>query len=305
MQDKISTGISGLDALIIGGIRRKTTSVVIGSSGTGKTIFCLQFLLEGLINGENAIYITLEEMPAQLIKEAKLLGFPEIEEFTDTGQLLFIPCTSENFKKFIKESLPKLIISYRKMKEDINVRIAVDPLTPMMWALTDKSAQRALIHSLFYQMRSLGTIIATIEQHTRAKEFIIDKAVTIPIFLADYAFMFQYLGLGGEYDRGLRVVKSRGSNHSYGVFPVHIVKGWGLVVVSPEPEKIDNKDAITLFDQAIELVKKWNGARKDILLKKFQWCKKHWDYSKSPADIIEVILREYRIVEKLDDSINL
>src|SRR5438128_49888 len=69
---KVSSGIPGLDDLIEGGFWPKSTVVILGSSGTGKSTFAIQFLMEGIEQGEQALYVTLEEPPEQIMREADL-----------------------------------------------------------------------------------------------------------------------------------------------------------------------------------------------------------------------------------------
>jgi circadian clock protein KaiC len=63
---RCATGIAGLDALIGGGLPRRRLYLVCGRPGTGKTTFGLQFLREGLANGESGLYITLSETREEL-----------------------------------------------------------------------------------------------------------------------------------------------------------------------------------------------------------------------------------------------
>src|SRR5207249_1898918 len=65
---KVPSGIPGLDDLIEGGFWPKSTVVILGSSGTGKSTFASQFLMEGIEQGEQALYVTLEEPPEQIGK---------------------------------------------------------------------------------------------------------------------------------------------------------------------------------------------------------------------------------------------
>ena len=68
--DLCRTGIAGFDYLIGGGLPRNCFYLLQGDPGSGKTTFALQFLLEGLRNGEQAFYITLSETRAELEKVA-------------------------------------------------------------------------------------------------------------------------------------------------------------------------------------------------------------------------------------------
>ena len=49
---RVASGIPGLDDLIEGGFWPKSTVVILGSSGTGKSTFAIQFLMEGIEQGE-------------------------------------------------------------------------------------------------------------------------------------------------------------------------------------------------------------------------------------------------------------
>jgi circadian clock protein KaiC len=65
-ETKALFGISGLDDILLGGLRRNRLYMFEGSPGAGKTTLALQFLLEGARAGENGLYITLSETEAEL-----------------------------------------------------------------------------------------------------------------------------------------------------------------------------------------------------------------------------------------------
>ena len=62
----ISTGITGLDQLLVGGLVTNRMYLIEGNPGTGKTTLALQFLLEGVAQGESCLYVTLSETSAEL-----------------------------------------------------------------------------------------------------------------------------------------------------------------------------------------------------------------------------------------------
>ncbi|MEM3139581.1 MAG: ATPase domain-containing protein, partial [Archaeoglobaceae archaeon] len=75
---KISTGIEGLDKLMMGGFLKGRSYYIKGESGTGRTTLGLQFLIEGAKKGERVLFITLTES-AEYIKEDSKNLFLEIE----------------------------------------------------------------------------------------------------------------------------------------------------------------------------------------------------------------------------------
>jgi len=64
---RISSGIKNLDELTEGGFETKSSNLIIGKSGSGKSIFAMQFLIEGLRRGENVLYVSLEEKKMNFI----------------------------------------------------------------------------------------------------------------------------------------------------------------------------------------------------------------------------------------------
>ena len=68
---RISSGIKGMDKLIEGGFELGSVILLAGGPGTGKTTFCLQFLMEGAKKGENGLFVSFEETEDDLIRDAK------------------------------------------------------------------------------------------------------------------------------------------------------------------------------------------------------------------------------------------
>jgi len=65
-QSRAQTGIEGLDHILVGGLPRNRVYLVQGDPGVGKTTLALQFLLEGIRNGETVLYVTLSETAEEL-----------------------------------------------------------------------------------------------------------------------------------------------------------------------------------------------------------------------------------------------
>ncbi|MEW6748099.1 MAG: ATPase domain-containing protein [Candidatus Micrarchaeota archaeon] len=73
---KVKSGVMGLDALIDGGIPPKSVVLVSGPPGSGKTIFCLQFIAQGAIGaGEKGLYLTFEEWEDKIVDQAAQFGW--------------------------------------------------------------------------------------------------------------------------------------------------------------------------------------------------------------------------------------
>ena len=81
---RVSTGIPGLDELVNGGYYVASTTLVVGISGAGKSVMALQFIAEGARRGERSLMITLDEPPAQVLRNAQSIGI-DLQSFIDQG----------------------------------------------------------------------------------------------------------------------------------------------------------------------------------------------------------------------------
>jgi circadian clock protein KaiC len=86
-EHKVSVGVSGLDDVLAGGLRKRRVYLVEGSPGTGKTTIATQFLLEGARQGEKGLYITLSETEAELRETATSHGW-ELDENIEVFELV-------------------------------------------------------------------------------------------------------------------------------------------------------------------------------------------------------------------------
>jgi KaiC/GvpD/RAD55 family RecA-like ATPase len=87
--ERAKTGIRGFDELVGGGIPRGRTVLLAGGSGTGKTIFGMQFLYNGALMGEPGVYLTLEEKPKNIRKEMAEFGM-DLAKLEKEGKLVII-----------------------------------------------------------------------------------------------------------------------------------------------------------------------------------------------------------------------
>ena len=288
MVERIKTGIYGLDQLIEGGLIDKSAIVVVGSSGTGKTTFAMQFLMHGIDNGEQGLYVTMEESPEQIMKEAKMMGW-DMEKHYEKN-LFFIHLKGKNFKKMIEEQLPQLVKA--RSDYDIKTRVVIDPMTPVIWATENKLEQRELIGKLFYTLKELGVVMATVEEHSKPGETI-GEDVLLPIYLADGVFHLEYYPIGGAFNRTLNIIKMRGTQHGEGVYPYIFSRGVGIVVRAYAVEKTEEegKDYDKIFDEAIKTAKFIKAP--EYVIERITAMKENWSYDYSPEEALQIIFDSY------------
>jgi circadian clock protein KaiC len=85
-EERLSTGSPAIDKMMGGGIYKGSVTLVSGISGTGKTVFSVQFLTNAVKTGHKTLLVSLDEHPRQLIRNARSLGF-DLQGLVDSGNL--------------------------------------------------------------------------------------------------------------------------------------------------------------------------------------------------------------------------
>jgi len=291
--ERIKTGIFGLDRILEGGLRDKQTIVIVGSSGTGKSTFAMQFLMHGIENGEQGLYITMEETPEQIMSEASIMGWDMKKHYEKS--LYFIHLKGKNFKKMIKEQLPTLVKA--RQDYDIKTRVVIDPMTPLLWAVEDKLEQRELIAELFYTLKELGVVVCTVEEHAKPGEQL-GEDVLIPTYLSDGVIHLDYYPIGGAFNRTLKVIKMRGVQHGEGLYPYIFARGVGVIVKTSPVEKSEEKKKKydEIFDGALKTAEMLKAP--EYVIAKLQNMKKNWSYDYSPEEALQIIFDTYELKQK-------
>ena len=92
---KIRTNIEGFDDISHGGLPRGRTTLVSGTSGTGKTLFAIQFLYNGIVQfDEHAVFVTFEESPTDIIQNAMSFGW-HLQALIDAGKLFILDASPD------------------------------------------------------------------------------------------------------------------------------------------------------------------------------------------------------------------
>ena len=155
---RLSTGIQGLDPLIEGGFPEGKSYLITGGSGAGKSIFCIQFVLQGLNDGEKVVYVAVDEKPADIVEEAASLGW-DLTKHIERKTLLILDA-SPYFASRVSTGGKEREIDVQKTVGDLGnyvkrmgaTRVVIDPVVPLIvsrdFSYRAQEYLRTLVHAL-------------------------------------------------------------------------------------------------------------------------------------------------------------
>ena len=226
-QVRLSTGISGLDNILHGGLAKGFVYLVEGNPGAGKTTLALQFLMEGARNGESGLYISLAESEGELRHVADSHGFnldhvtiakispPELSaaagEYT-----VFQPAEVE-----LADVLETILARVREVNPS---RIIIDSMSELRMLARDSLRYRRQILSLkqFFEGRDCTTLLLDErfrDDRESQVQTIAHGVISLEVLQRDY----------GITRRRLEVMKIRASSFREGFHDFVLVRG-GLQV---------------------------------------------------------------------------
>lgn len=229
---KVPTGIRGMDEILAGGLPENRTTVVVGSPGTGKSIFCLQFLCEGAANGQPGLFVSCDQPVEAVRADASSIGL-DLESLEKNGALTLLsaefPADSEIIGDFRFDPLLERI-STAAERRGVQ-RIAIDELDLLLRLYEDPAAARRELFRIHRALRARGATLVLTAKTSHWSP----GAVWSPVlhFMAETADCLLELDQRVEAQittRRLRVLKYRGSGFIPNECPFVITEN-GLSVI--------------------------------------------------------------------------
>jgi len=225
--DRVNTGIVGLDDMLRGGLPAHQTVVVIGPFGTGKTIFGLQFICEGLSKGEPALYLSMDEGEEELIETASNSGW-DLRPYIDENKLILIKLDASDIKTSItriQSELPKLIRTFNPK------RVVIDPITLLEMLFSDESDRRVELFNLCQTIEESGASIVLISESDKNNPY--SSKFGLVEYVSDGVVVLRYVRTSDlrEVQLAIEIVKMRRIEHSREIKPYSITDE-GIIVHS-------------------------------------------------------------------------
>ncbi len=227
--DLVPTGVDGMDEMLGGGIPRGHVVALLGSFGTGKTTFALQFLMQGLINGERGIFITLEEDVESILKTADGYGWDLRSHLKDkTAAVIKLePSDAKATATRVKSELPQFIKSFGAQ------RIAVDSISLLSMMFPDEVERRTRLFALCDQIRKTSaTAIVTAEVKDDNPRSSRDGLVE---YVSDGVIALRLVERSnGEVQPAVQIVKMRRLKHARHIKPYSLTEVGAVVHTEAE-----------------------------------------------------------------------
>ena len=211
---RVTSGIPGLDKLIESGFKKNSINLIAGEPGAGKTIFALQFLIEGCKKGEPGIYITFEEKKQKLYEDMATFGW-DLDKYEKQNLFRFLEYTPEQVKKLLVEGGGTVDILVEKIKAK---RVVIDSITSFSLLYEDELTKKEAALSLFDLINKWNcTAVLTSQARTADHQTVMEAALE---FEVDSIIILYHTKVKGDRIRAIEIIKMRGTNipsKTYGI----------------------------------------------------------------------------------------
>jgi circadian clock protein KaiC len=223
---RVSTGVPGMDEIVNGGYFLGSTTLAVGVSGVGKSVMALHYITEGARRGERSLMVSLDEAPAQILRNARTIGL-DVESGIDQGlirlqydapQEIEIDRHFYQIEQIIQEFKPK--------------RVVIDSLSTYGSNLGSSARLfRDFFHALVALMKEHQ--IAAVYNHenpeilgmsSMAGEYAMSS-------LVDNILLLNWVELGDEFRLAMTVAKMRGNPTIRVTRECDIIDGQGFRVL--------------------------------------------------------------------------
>lgn len=204
--ERVSTGIPRLDAMLGGtGYYRGSSVLVSGTAGTGKSSFAAHFADAACRRGERVLYFSFEESPSQIMRNMRSIGI-DLQPWVKKGLLQF----HANRPSFA--GLETHLAMKHKLINDFKPQVVIlDPLNSFVIGDNEVGVKAMLMRLLDFLKTNQITGLFT---NLTSGGGVLEQTEVAISSLIDTWLLLRAIDSGGERNRGLSILKSRGMAHS-------------------------------------------------------------------------------------------
>jgi circadian clock protein KaiC len=225
---KAAVGIQGFDAITGGGLPRGRVTLVLGASGSGKTVFAMEFLAGGAVqHNEAGAFVSFEENEEELAANFHSFGF-ELKRLGEEKRLIveYIEVTPLLGTEAGDYDLTGLLLRLERAIEKVGARrVVLDAIPVLFQGFTDTAAVRIALATLFAWLKERNiTSVVTAESDSELARYGLGRS------LSDCIVRLSMRVRDRIATRYLQVTKYRGSAHQSDEFPF-LISGSGFSVL--------------------------------------------------------------------------
>ncbi|WP_440995973.1 ATPase domain-containing protein [Arhodomonas sp. SL1] len=203
---RVGIGVSKLDRILGGGVYRGSTTLISGQPGTAKTTLCAAFAAAAAARGERVLFFSFDEMAGQIARNSASVGI-DLRGPMDTGQLRMRARTA--WLDLLEGHYMALMAEIEDFQPDC---LVVDPVSALLKAAGSDSPFLAIERIVTHTRTAAITTVMT--SLSESDDPVTEDSMSHTSTLADTWLVLRYAVQGGERNRALSVVKSRGTAHS-------------------------------------------------------------------------------------------
>ena len=203
--ERISTGVHRLDTMLGGGFYRGSSILISGTAGTGKTSLSASFANATCERGERCLYFAFEEAPKQIIRNMQSIGI-NLQPWVEKGLLKIRASRATLY------GLEMHLVTIHKLINEFNPSVViVDPISNLVTVGNEEEVKSTLTRLV--DMLKTEQITAMLTYLSHGGETLESTEMGISS-LIDTWILLRDIELGGERNRGIYILKSRGMAHS-------------------------------------------------------------------------------------------
>lgn len=204
--ERLSTGIPRLDHVLGGGLFRGSTTLVSGAPGTAKTTVAVSIAHGAAARGEKVLYLSFDELADRIVRNVTSLGI-DLHPHMAAGRLHVE--SREAWSTLVEEHFTAILRRLDALEPDW---LIIDPISALLKAASAEGAYMSTERLLgSARARGITTVLTSL---TGIDAIASESTLSHTSTLADTWIVLDYRVLGGERNRALSVVKSRGAAHS-------------------------------------------------------------------------------------------
>lgn len=234
---KTPTQIPGFDWISRGGLPSGTATLLTGAPGSGKTVFTLHYLAEGIASGNRSgVFVTFEESPERLRNYMRAFGW-DVDRWEKENKLRFIdlsPDPSEAPPTFAGEfDFGGLVTRIEAARGAVGAKLLViDSLAALYKNFSEVPTIRFELFRLIEALRRMGlTAIITDEDSGPSVDGAPTDRYGVEDFVVDNLVLLRNRLNQEKRRRTIEVLKYRGTDHHKGEYPFTISADQGFVII--------------------------------------------------------------------------